>query len=241
MDQSGNERMTRQIVYVTDTTDKFFLGRVDLGIMPIHLPIIGEEPTRADRQLLSVDYASPSQDTTQPIQPTTLPCSAIEENIPKFKQYLIDYYGSSNFNTCEHQPLPMMERPPMHLIIDPKVKPIAYHSPIPVPIHWQDDVKAGLDRDVRLGVLEPVPVGEPVTLCHRMVICAKKNGKSRRTINLNSHATQETHHTQSPFHQDRSVPQDLLTLQNPDMHQLKERLWLWLMPLTKQGTLFWMY
>ena len=97
----------------------------------------------------------------------------------------------------------------MHLMIDPKAKPTAYHSPIPVPIHWQDDVKAGLDRDVRLGVLEPVPVGEPVTWCHRMVICAKKNGKPRRTTDfqsLNTHATGETHHTQSPFHQARSVP-----------------------------------
>ena len=34
------------------------------------------------------------------------------------------------------------------------------------------------DRDVRLRVLEPVPVGEPVTWCHRMVICDKKNGLS---------------------------------------------------------------
>ena len=42
-----------------------------------------------------------------------------------------------------------------------------------------------------------------------MVICAKKSGKPRRTINfqsLNSHDTWETHHTQSPFHQARSVP-----------------------------------
>ena len=55
----------------------------------------------------------------------------------------------------------------------------------------------------RLGVIEPVPIGEPVTWCHR------KNGKPRRTIDflsLNTHATRETHHTQSPFHQARSVP-----------------------------------
>jgi len=38
----------------------------------------------------------------------------------------------------------MMEGPPMCLMIDPKAKPITYHSPIPVPIHWQDDMKAGL-------------------------------------------------------------------------------------------------
>ena len=37
-------------------------------------------------------------------------------------------------------------------------------------------MKAGLDQDVCLGVLEPVPVGEPVTWCHRMVVCTRKNG-----------------------------------------------------------------
>ena len=59
-----------------------------------------------------------------------------------------------------------MEGPPMKLMIDPKAEPVAHHSPIPVPIHWQDEVKAGLDRDVRLGVIEPVPIGEPVTWCY---------------------------------------------------------------------------
>lgn len=42
-----------------------------------------------------------------------------------------------------------------------------------------------------------------------MVICAKKDGKSRRTVDfqpLNVHATRETHHTPSPFHQARPVP-----------------------------------
>jgi len=36
--------------------------------------------------------------------------------------------------------------------------------------YWQYEVKADLDRDVRLGVMEPVPVGESVTWCHRMVV-----------------------------------------------------------------------
>ena len=77
-----------------------------------------------------------------------------------------------------------MDGPPMRFMINPNATPIAHHSPIPVPLHWQDDVNAGLDRDVRLGVLEPVPIGEPVTWCHRMVICAKQNGTPRRTINF---------------------------------------------------------
>lgn len=54
-----------------------------------------------------------------------------------------------------------------------------------------------------------MPIGEPVTRSHRMVICAKKNCKPRRTVDfqpLNVHATRETHHTPSPFHQARLVP-----------------------------------
>ncbi len=97
-----------------------------------------------------------------------------------------------------------MSGPPLSLSIDPTATPISFRTPIPVPVHWQDKVKAGLDRDVRLGVLEEVPLGTPVTWCHRMVICTKKSGSLRRTINfqpLNRHATRETHHCQSPFHQ----------------------------------------
>lgn len=102
-----------------------------------------------------------------------------------------------------------MRGPPMRLIVAPDAKaPVAHHSPAPFPIHWQEEVKAGLDQDVRLGDIEPVPIGEPVTWCHRMVICAKKNGKPRRTVDfqpLNVHATRETHHTPSRFHQARLV------------------------------------
>jgi hypothetical protein len=101
----------------------------------------------------------------------------------------------------------------MRLMIDPETKRVAHHSPIPIPIHWQDEVKAGLDRDVSLGVIEPVPVGTPVTYCHRMVICAKKNGTPRRTVDmqtLNNNAVRETHHTPSPFHLARSVPHDTI-------------------------------
>lgn len=103
----------------------------------------------------------------------------------------------------------MMAGPPLRLMVDPDARPVAYHTPIPVPAHWQDDVKAGLDQDVRLGVIEPVPVGTPVTWCHRMVVCPKKSGSPRRTVDfqaLNRHAVRETHHTQSPFHQARAVP-----------------------------------
>ena len=104
---------------------------------------------------------------------------------------------------------PMMDSPPMRLMVDPEATPVAQHKPLLVPLHWREEIKAGLNQDVRLGVIEPVPIGEPVTWCHRMVVCLKKNGKPRRTVDfqaLNLHATKETHHTQSTFHQARSVP-----------------------------------
>ncbi len=81
-------------------------------------------------------------------------------------------------------------------MVNPYAKPIAF----PVPFHWQDEVKPGLDRDVRLGVIEPVPI-----------LCAKKDGTARQTVDLqelNLHAACETHRTLSLFHQARSVPQN---------------------------------
>ena len=97
----------------------------------------------------------------------------------------------------------------MRLMINPEAIPFAIHKPIPIPVHWQEDVYEGLDQDCRLGVIEKVPVGTPVTWCHRMVICSKRSGKPRRTVNLqalNDHAVRETHHTEPPFHLARAVP-----------------------------------
>lgn len=48
----------------------------------------------------------------------------------------------------------------------------------------------------------------PCQSCHRMVVCTKKNSEPGRTVDLqplNAHATSETHHTPSPFHQACSV------------------------------------
>ena len=133
---------------------------VDLGIVLTQFPVVGEVPIQADHLMSSTaDSVSSPQDETPldcncpkrtkpPPLPASLPCLATEENITQLKQYLLDYYSSSTCNTCKHQPLPMMEGPPMCLMIEPEATSTAYHSPIPVPIHWQDDVKAGLDKDV---------------------------------------------------------------------------------------------
>ena len=46
-DQLGDERTTRQIIYITDSTDKLFLSGgacVDLGIISDQFPTVGEIP-----------------------------------------------------------------------------------------------------------------------------------------------------------------------------------------------------
>ena len=218
-DCKGQPLETRQIVYVTNSTDKFFLSReacISLGIITKHFPKIGEAKDSSNCHIKQSDKPSIKNETCNcprrilpPQKPNALPFPATESNREKLREWLVKYYSSSTFNTCEHQPLPLMESPPLRLMIDPNAQPVAHHKAIPVPVHWQDKVKAGLDRDVALGVIEPVPIGEPVTWCHRMVITAKKSGEPRRTVDLqalNAHATRETHHTQRPFHQVRSIP-----------------------------------
>lgn len=222
-DQDDNHRETRQLTYITSDSDKFYLSEsacIDLGIISRKFPTIGEaddvDANTAATTSVDTDISSdcleecrcPKRSPPPPI-PSELPFPAVKENREKLQNFLLDHYSTSTFNTCEHQPLPLMKGPPMTLLVDPKAEPVAHQSPIPIPVHWQEKVKADLDRDVRLGVIEPVPVGESPTWCHRMVICAKKNGNPRRTVDfqsLNAHAARETHHTQSPYHQVRSVP-----------------------------------
>ena len=216
---TGSQHETRQMTYVTDDTDKMFLSReacTALGMISEEFPAIsktsealGVKDGADDLDRLMSDRSCDCPRRQPPPPPPPLPFPATEENREKIERFLLDYYRSSTFNMCEHQPLPMMDVTPMKLMVDPDAEPVAHHSPIPVPLHWQEQVKAGIDRDVALGVLEPVPVGEPVTWCHRMVVCPKKDGTPRRTVDLqalNRYATRETHHTQSPFHQARSVP-----------------------------------
>ena len=106
---------------------------------------------------LATEYNYPRRQIP-PSPPTKLPFPANENNRETLRQYLLNHFQSRTFNTCEYQPLPMMEGPPLQLMVDPSATPVAIHTPVPVPIHWRDDIKAGLDRDVRLGVIESVPV-----------------------------------------------------------------------------------
>ena len=226
---SGAVRSTRQLAYVSRSIPYPFLSReacVDLGVVSSSFPAVAtcdtdSHPTRDSTAILAScvnDGVARPEDPpcSCPVRqlPTDsmpkLPCSTTKENLPILKQYILDRFSASAFNTCGHQPLPLMkDSPPLRLFVDESAKPVAVHSPAAVPIHWTEDVKAGLDRDVCLGVIEWVPVNDPVTWCSRMVVTPKPDGSLRRVVDyqtVNSHCPRQTHHTQSPWQIASSIP-----------------------------------
>ena len=94
------------------------------------------------------------------------------------RRLIIKLYAKSGFNNCQIQPLKMMNSDkPLKLFVDPTVKPVAIHKAAIIPIHLKARVKADLDRDVRLGILEKVDINSPVKWLSRMLVTMKKRRK----------------------------------------------------------------
>ena len=70
---------------------------------------------------------------------------------PIFPNWIPDRYQLNTFNTREGQTLRLIEGSPFELVL--QAKPIAVHKLIPVPLYWQQEVKASIHRDVKRGVL----------------------------------------------------------------------------------------
>ena len=105
-----------------------------------------------------------------------LPFEAMEENIPKLKKLFVDYYRSSALNQCTHQVPPLVESSlPLSLMVDPSGKPTAVHKPALVSLHFMDEVREGLEKDVCLEVWERVPENTPTTWYSQMYVVVKNN------------------------------------------------------------------
>ena len=231
--KTGAVRHSRQLAYVSRHVSVPYLSLsacIDLGLVPATFPEVGAADTSdlAHLQTISSPMQQPCSNTGVPgendspcqcpvraLPPTSqpqLPCAPTPENLPVLKKYILDRYKSSAFNCCEKQPLNLMDgSPPLRIFVEEDAAPVAVHTPSQVPLHWQKDVKRGLDRDCQLGVLEKVPVNDPVTWCHRMVISPKPDGSPRRVVDLtplNKHAPRQTHHTESPWAIVSSIPSD---------------------------------
>ena len=150
----------------------------------------------------------PQREVVPPL-PERLPFNCVPENIAPMKQWLLDRYAASTFNTCPHRPLPCMSGPPVEIHLEANTTPRTCHVAAPVPLHWQRKVYEDLLRDEALGVIERVPYGQPVDWCHRMVVTRKHDGTPRRTVDLsplNKYCKRETFASESPFHMARRIP-----------------------------------
>ena len=194
MDIRYRGKTTKQMVYISSNSKGLYLSEDALK----DLCLVSKEFPNQSSSFIGSATTAPKEDEIEenecdceclprsppPGQPTKLPFPATEENKPKLKAWLIDHFSSSAFNTCTHQPLKEMTGPPMKIMFKENYTPYCVHKPIQVPHHWKYKVKSDLDQDVRLGIIEPVPPGTPTVWCARMVVTSKKNGKPRRTVDL---------------------------------------------------------
>ena len=174
----GDTIATQQLVYISEGINTLFLSKTacrNLRIINADFPTVGHYrgslnnlkeaeqlqntgeksvPVKQCKSYGPNDSLCDCKRRTLTPDPPTLPFKPTEENMPKLKQFIIDYYQSSAFNQCETQPLSLLQdSPPLHLFIDPDAKPSACHKPRPVPLHWQDEIKEGLDRLCRIRVM----------------------------------------------------------------------------------------
>ena len=222
----GEKVSTAAMVYVSRMAKGLYLSMemlLDLGILSQNFPAITlmavsseicnneREPVSQEKIKkchLGTSCSCPTR-CSPPVRPQALPFECIPENNIKMKQWLLETFASSTFNTCPHQALPCMSGPPVEIHLKTGAPPVAVHKAASIPIHWQDQVHSDLLRDEALGVIEKVPYGEPVQWCHRMVVTRKHDGTPRRTVDLsplNKHCKRETFASDSPFHLARRIP-----------------------------------
>lgn len=229
--KSGKMITCRTLIYVSRDVQTMYLSfetMLSLGIVNHQFPSVGQfapgESSVVNVPSLNVngppveevcstenEICDCPRRTPVPTRPKKLPFACIKENNSKMRDWLLQRYSGSTFNTCPHQNLPTMTGPPVEIHLKDDARPVARHKPIPVPIHWQDQVRDDLFRDESLGVIERVPYGEPSQWCHRMVVTRKHDGSPRRTVDLsplNKHCKRETHNAESPFHLARRIPRN---------------------------------
>ena len=97
----------------------------------------------------------------------------MEWNAEALREWLLDHYGVTTSNMCEHHLLTLMKGEPLQLHVDSNTTTVAIHKPALVPLHWQDKVYADLERDIRIGFIERVSPNTPTTWSFPMAVTAK--------------------------------------------------------------------
>ena len=212
-DNLGNVHTAAVMAYVSPSTNKFYMSRealVQLGVISKDFPRVGAFVESCPIQVGTADCGCQLR-SLPPTRPTRLPFRCCAENNDAMRAWLIQRYSRSTFNKCPHQKLDNITGPELQFHVKPSAKFKVALIPASVALHDQEEVKAQLDADVALGVLEEVPYNEPSVCCHRMHIIRKPDGSPRRVVDmssLNEHCLRETHYVKPPFQQAKSIPRN---------------------------------
>ena len=219
---NGQVHKCESMVYVSDAVSGFYISfdtLVRLKAVSEGFPSIGscqsvnyishQHNNNIDDSTRSGQKCDCPKRSAVPLRPRTLPFAPIPENVGKMYQWLLKYFEASTFNVCPHQPLQEMDGPPLEMHMEEQAVPRSCSTPLPLPLHWAEEVKNDIYRDEALGIIEDVPYGEPSPWCHRMVVTRKHDGSPRRTVDLsplNKFCKRELHSAESPFHLARRIP-----------------------------------
>ena len=173
--RDGQRVQCHAMIYISSDVSTLYLSQetlADLGVLSPCFPSIGEHrvsdednntpcPSQNPTRSLTGGCASVShqtepctcpQRTAVPPLPQALPFPCTPDNNPKMREWLLKRYAASTFNTCPHRALHCMTGPPIEIHVDPHAKPVACHTPAPIPLHWQEKVREDLLRDEALGI-----------------------------------------------------------------------------------------
>ena len=149
---SVKEHSCAAIVYISPDVIGFSLSReamIQLHIIPVDFPIIGgalplnvNSTHSCETEVNDVGKCNCPRRTMPPGLPKVLPFECNPQNAGKMRQWLLERYKSSTFNTCPRQILPDMEGPPISIHVDLQAIPVAVHVPSQIPLHWQEKVKS---------------------------------------------------------------------------------------------------
>ena len=211
---TGRKATTAAMVYVTETTDLFYLSHQAinyLGYINANFPVICSTASAGiEAQPTSgLAFCGCSIHRHPHDRPGKLPFAPVTEIIPNMKEWLLKTFAASAFKKCPHQPLPLMSGDTIKVHLDPNATPVTVYTAATVPVHWREQVKAQLDQDEALGEIEKVPPGVPKNWQARLHVVPKGDGTPRRTVDmrpLNTHCVRETQQFVPPYKQARIVP-----------------------------------
>ena len=169
-------------VYIIPGIEKLFLScNLCKSLKLIHeqFPIVNVDKLTANSTPINKENVADNnkkslppfkqEDPALPNRPSSLPYPTTEENIPCLKEYLLNAFADTTFNT-NTRPLPAMKCKDIEIhLVQPNV-PHHANIPLHVPNHLRDAVKKQLDDDVAHGVLRKVPLGEATDWCHHVVV-----------------------------------------------------------------------